>query len=413
MRAVVFDAPIPKYLTTLVAGKLADRLYVGAHACTRLAQIDAPALPADSWVRVRTTLGGICGSDLAIIGLETSPSTSPFSSFPFVLGHENVGVVAEVGRSVTNVGVGQRVTVNPLLCCEPRAVSPACNACAAGHHSQCTCFTDGVLPPGMFIGTTRSVGGSWGEEFVAHASQVVPLPDTLSDPAALLAEPFACCVHAVRRAAHADNDRVLVIGSGTMGLLTIAALNSVVPRAQITLLARHRFQGDHATRLGAAGIVYARGDYLGALADAAQTRLLKPIIGPRIGVGGFDVTYVCASNTIAINDALRFTRSGGRIMLLGNVSTLRGVDWTPVWLKELHVTGSLAYGSHGHGGGSLNAFTEAVSIIARDESRFAPLVTHTFGLDNYQQALGVARARHGQESVKVALDPQGRRERGK
>ena len=151
--------------------------------------------------------------------------------------------------------------------------------------------------------------------------------------------------------------------------------------------------------------MYARGDYLKELADVAETRLLKPIIGPPIGVGGFDVTFVCASNDRAITDALRFTRSGGRIVLLGNVATLKSVDWTPLWLKELRITGSLAYGAHGHGGASLNAFNEAAQIIAREQALFQPLVTHTFALDDFQKALSVARSRSGEQSVKVALKP--------
>jgi threonine dehydrogenase-like Zn-dependent dehydrogenase len=405
MRAVVFEAPIPKYVTTLVAGKFADSLFVGAHACTRMADIPRPEFPNDRWVRIRTSLGGVCGSDLAIIGLETSPSTSPLSSFPFVLGHENVGVVTDAGRSAKHAAVGQRVVVNPLLCCEPRAVDPACDACADGHHSRCSCFTEGAIPPGMFIGTTRSVGGSWGEEFVAHDSQLVAIPDSVGDAAALLTEPFACCVHAVRSNLPADGERTLVIGSGSMGLLTVAALSSLSPGSTTTILYRHAFQSEHAKRLGAANSVAARGDYMEALAEAARTRLLKPIIGPRIGVGGFDVTFVCASNDRAVEDALRFTRSGGRIVLLGNVAKLRRVDWTPLWLKELHITGSLAYGAHGHGGASLNAFTEAARIIVRDERQFTPLVTHTFPLNDFRSALTAARARDGQQSVKVALRP--------
>lgn len=405
MKAVTFAAPIPTYVATLVAGRISDALFTGPHACTKLTDVERPTLPNDRWVRVKTSLGGVCGSDLAIIGLETSPSTSPFSSFPFVLGHENVGVVTEAGKAAQGVSVGQRVTVNPLLCCESRAVAPVCAACDEGNHSQCTCFTDGILPPGMLIGTTKGTGGSWGEEFVAHDSQVVPIPDTLTDRAALLTEPFACCVHAVRRSLPADNERCLVIGSGTMGLLTVAAISALAPKAATTILARHRFQSDHAQRLGAGHTVMARGDYLQALADAAQTRLLKPIIGPQIGVGGFDLTFVCASNTRAIEDALRFTRSGGRIVLLGNVAKLNGVDWTPLWLKELRVTGSLAYGAHGHGSASLNAFTEASQIIAHKSIDFEPLVTHTFALNDFSNALSAARSRGGEQSVKVALKP--------
>ena len=405
MRAITFEAPIPRYLVTRVAGAISDSLYVGAHACTRYREVAAPELPGDDWVRVRTRLGGICGSDSNIITLGASPSASPFSSFPFVLGHENVGDVAELGRGVRDFAVGERVVVNPLLCCEPRGIVPPCAACTAGQHSRCAHFTDGALAPGMFIGTTRGVGGSWGEWFVAHRSQLVRVPDATSDAEAVLTEPLACCVHAAHRALPAAGERALVIGAGTMGLLQAAALHAMAPGATVTMLARLAFQGAHAARLGAARTVLARGDYLAELADAAGTRLLQPILGRPIGVGGFDVTFVCVGGMRGVEDALRSTRQGGTIVLLGNASTLRGLDWTPLWLKELTLAGTLAYGAHGHGGASTSAFAEAAAMIATRRVSLAGLVTHEFTLAEHRRALATARERDGSGSVKVVFKP--------
>jgi threonine dehydrogenase-like Zn-dependent dehydrogenase len=403
VKAIRFAAPIPTYLATLAAGKISDRLYVGAHACTTYADVERPALPSDRWVRIRTRMGGICGSDLNVITLKASPSTSPFSSFPFVLGHENVGEVVEVGDGVTGVKVGDRVTANPLLCCEPRGIQPRCAACERGHHSRCTHFTDGAIAPGMLIGTTRGLGGSWGEEFVAHEAQCVVIPQTMRDEDAVLVEPLACSVHAVRANLPAPGERVLVIGAGSIGLLTIAALHALAPEATITALARYDFQRRHAERLGATTIVGARGDYTGALADAGGTRLLKPIIGKPVGIGGFDRTFVCIGGTRGMDDALRVTREGGTIVLLGNSSTMNGLDWTPLWLKELTVRGSLCYGSHAHASPDAGAFEEAASLIATGRAPVGPLLTHTYPLADYRRALATAMNKGGGESVKVAF----------
>lgn len=403
MRAISFAAPIPTYLATLAAGKLSERFLIGAHACTRLADLEAPKLPGDRWVRIRTRMGGICGSDINVITLKASPSTSPFSSFPFVLGHENVGDVIEVGSAVRSVSVGERVTANPLLCCEPRGIEPPCDACVAGDHSRCAHFTDGDLAPGMLIGTTRGTGGSWGEEFVAHESQIVRIPEAMTDGEAVLIEPFACSVHAVRANLPEAGERVLVVGAGSIGLLTMAALHALAPEAAVTVLARHRFQGAHAERLGARSVVAARGDYLGALAEAGGTRLLKPIIGKPVGVGGFDRTFVCIGGVRGMDDAMRFTRAGGTIVLLGNSSTMNGLDWTPVWLKELTVRGSLCYGSHSHASPECGAFDEAAALIASGRAPISPLLTHTFQLEEYRRAMEVARDKSGEESVKVAF----------
>ncbi|MEK7824503.1 MAG: alcohol dehydrogenase catalytic domain-containing protein, partial [Candidatus Eisenbacteria bacterium] len=217
MKAIAFAAPVSTYLVTLAAGTLSRRLLVGPHACTRYGDVDEPRLPGDRWVRVRTRLGGICGSDLAVVTLRASPATSPFSSFPFVLGHENVGTIEEVGAAVRGFTRGERVVVNPLLSCGPRGIEPPCGHCRAGQPSRCEHFTDGTLPPGMLIGTTRGLGGSWGECFVAHETQVVRVPDHVTDEAAVLVEPFACAVHAVRAGVPASGERVLVVGAGSIG----------------------------------------------------------------------------------------------------------------------------------------------------------------------------------------------------
>ena len=188
-----------------------------------------------------------------------------------------------------------------------------------------------------------------------------------------------------------------------LGLLMVAALRALAPDPRITVLARHPFQARHAETLGAGKSVLARGDYLAELAEAAGTRLLQPIIGRPIGVGGFDVVYVCISSTRGVEDAMRFARAGATIVLLGNASTLRGLDWTPLWLKELTFRGTLAYGGHAHGGANTNAFTEAATMVADGRAPVAGLVTHEFPLGRYQEALQAARAKGSGESVKVVF----------
>ena len=400
MKAIIFAAPIPTYLLTLAAGAVSRRLLVGPHACTRYAEVEEPALPAEDWVRVRTRLGGICGSDLAVVSLKASPATSPFSSFPFVIGHENVGTIDAMGAAVRGFAVGERVVANPLLDCGPRGIAPACAPCQAGHPSRCEHFADGALPPGMLIGTTRGLGGSWGERFVAPASRLVRVPDSVSDEAAVLVEPFACSVHAVRASRAAAGERALVVGAGSIGLLTVAALRALAPGVEVTVLARHGFQRDHALRLGAARVVMGGGDPRAALAEASGARLLKTIIGPPAVVGGFDRSYVCIAGRSGVGDALNLTRAGGEVVLLGNARGLDGLDWTPLWLKEITLRGSLTYGLHA--GAERGDFEEAMDLIAKGRAAVAPLVTHTFPLADHAQALATAMDKRAQ-SVKVAF----------
>ncbi|HET6349662.1 MAG TPA: alcohol dehydrogenase catalytic domain-containing protein [Candidatus Krumholzibacteria bacterium] len=405
MKAVVFNGAIPRYLATRAAGAVSSRAVVGPGRCTEVRDVEPPALPGDRWVRVATRLGGICGSDVSLVSLHVSPSTSPFSSFPFVIGHENVGTVMETGSAVTRVKPGHRVVANPLLACRERGIDPPCAHCAAGHPSRCEHFTDGALAPGMLLGTTRGLGGSWGEQYLAHEDQLLHVDDSVSDQAAVLTEPLACVVSPILAHPFSEGARVLIIGAGAMGLLALAALKSLAA-VDATVLCRHAYQAEHAEHLGADRVVMTRGgDYVAELARITGSRLLKPILGPRINVGGFDASMVCVGNDAAVNDALRFTRSGGTVVLLGNVARLARVDWTPVWLKELTLHGSLCYhGSTGHGGTGSGDFAAAARLIAGPlGKRLEPLVTHTVPLSNARDAIMIALGRSRERAVKVAI----------
>lgn len=405
MKAVVFDGAIPRYLATRAAGMVSPRALTGAFRCTELRDIDPPALPGDRWVRVATRLGGICGSDLNLVRLHVSTSTSPFSSFPFVIGHENVGSVIETGAAVTRVARGDRVVANPLLACAVRGIAPPCAHCAGGYPSRCEHFTDGAIAPGMLLGTTRGLGGSWGEQYTAHEDQLVRVPDGVTDRLALLTEPFACAVSPVLERPPAPGLRALVIGAGSVGLLTVAALRMLC-KADVTILARHRFQAEHAERLGAARVVMERdGDYFPELSRIVGGRLIKPILGERIHVGGFDATYVCVGGDRAVDDALRFTRAGGAITLLANVARLARVDWTPLWLKEISMHGSLCYHRGSHGGTTRGAFETAAEMLSTDQGRaLEGLVSHVVPLRDIRGALALAMGRRGSGAVKVALE---------
>src|SRR4051794_21602882 len=138
----------------------------------QLREVAEPALPGPRWARVRPTLSGICGSDLASIAAEGSPFFAPLTSFPFTFGHELVGTVTEVGPDVRTVKPGDRVVVEPALHCGVRGVEPPCAACAAGAYGNCVNVTAGVISAGVQTGYCRDTGGGWSASLVAHEVQL-------------------------------------------------------------------------------------------------------------------------------------------------------------------------------------------------------------------------------------------------
>jgi len=392
MKAVQFEGTVPRYVYSTVAGAINRNAYYDRFSNIVLRDVRPPELPTPEWVRIRTKYAGFCGSDKNLVLLHDSPSTSPYASFPFTIGHENCGYLSEMGAVAAErltVGIGARVLVDPLLSCVPRGISPVCPSCARGDYSLCTNFTEGSVSPGMSIGTCRDTGGGWSSEFVAHYSQLIPLPDSISFEDAVLVDAFCSSLHPVMRNFPSDDSTVLIIGCGVIGLCAVAAIRALGGKARIVVLAKHEFQGEAATRLGADAVVYMANsrDYYAELADILRTKLLKPMLGKRVVVGGAHTVFDCVGSSTSIDDALRFTMPHGTMVLVGLAAFPKGVDWTPIWLKEVQVRGSFWCSTEQFEGKAMRTYEIAVELLRSGRLSLSHLLTHKFSLEEYKQAI--------------------------
>jgi threonine dehydrogenase-like Zn-dependent dehydrogenase len=370
-----------------------------------LSDYPIPGLPGPDWVRVRPLLAGICGSDTALLSGRASPILSPFASFPAILGHEVVGVVDEVG-SETGGWAGARVVVDPIISCFVRGLDP-CPACLDGLPAQCQHAADGSISPGMLIGYCRDLPGAWSEAMLAHASQLHRVPEGVSDEAAVLVEPLACSLHAVLAAPPGGDEKVLVVGGGTIGLGVLAALRMVAPAADVTALVRHPLQARLAERFGASRVML-DGDGGGpqrAAVKVTGARPHRPIVGDEVLTGGFDLVFDGVGSRASVDACLRVVAPRGRLVLLGTAGELEHLDLTLAWARELRIIGSYVYGREASLAGAPHTFDHLLERLAREDAPpVAEMVTHRFGLDDWRQAMAVATGRGRHASVKVVFD---------
>ncbi|HEX5578740.1 MAG TPA: alcohol dehydrogenase catalytic domain-containing protein, partial [Candidatus Limnocylindria bacterium] len=148
-----FGASATNQRVLRLLGDRLPRLAGGWMPWLELHRYDPPPPRGDDWLRVRPTLAGICGTDMALLTGHASAILSPFASFPAVLGHEVVGVVEEDGR---------RAVMDPIIGCVVRGLEP-CRRCAAGQARFCARATEGGIAPGLLIGYCADLPGGWSD----------------------------------------------------------------------------------------------------------------------------------------------------------------------------------------------------------------------------------------------------------
>lgn len=295
-----------------------------------LKEIAQPEIKPDE-VKIHTAFAGICGTDHALYaGLPGSAPAVP----PIVLGHENSGVVVEVGSEVTNVKVGDRVAVDPNIYCGQ------CKYCRTGRPELCEHLSA--------IGVTRD--GGFEDYFTAPASVVYPIPDNVSLKAAALVEPISCAVHGIQLLKVSPYQKALVIGDGFMGQLFVQILQAY---------------GIHQVDL--AGIV---DEKLAMAKDKfGAKRTFNTMAGDKIPDGEYDVVIEAVGSPKTQEAAIEAAARGGQVLMFG----VGGPDDTfemntyEVFQKQLTIQGSFI---------NPNAFEDSLALLSSGKVDVEPLISH-------------------------------------
>lgn len=410
MQALLFRHSVPRQIITKLLSFASAQALFGATAPMQLEEIPEPALPADDWLVIRTRLCGICGSDYKQVFLSGSvdnPMTSVIS-FPQVLGHEVVGVVERVGPGVKQRRVGERVVLNPWLSCGPRGFKEPCAACARGDFSICENFARGNLPPGIHTGNSSAATGGFAPLVPAHESMAIPIPDEVSDDAAVLADPFSVSLHAILKRPPTPGQFALVYGCGTLGLCAIEILNRLYPESPVIAIARFPHQREIARALGAHAVIAhepaeAVIAEVGRLTGADE---LKPWFGKAMLNGGVDVVYDTVGFPGTVEIGVRITRPRGAIVVTG-VEMPRRFEWTPLYFKEIHLIGSNAFGDEDFEGRRRHAIEIYLDLVRAGRVDVTPILTHRFALSQYRDAFRACydQGRSGAVKVLFAYPP--------
>ena len=189
----------------------------------------------------------------------------------------------------------------------------------------------------MQTGLCEPVGGGWGEELLAHSSQLHSVPDDFSDEAAVIVEPVASGIHAALIAKVQPGDLAIVIGAGTIGLATIAALRKYTEVDKILVASKYPRQQELAKEMGADEAV--QSDQL--------IRLARKMLGCQMTgdylSSGADVVIDAVGSTAVLKTAMKMVRPRGRLIVCGMPGTAL-IDLAPLWHREVELCGAYAYG---------------------------------------------------------------------
>ncbi len=400
MRTMYIDLSPSRMVITRLLGKITPSAYFGILSPVHLAEFPDPPLPDDNWVRVRNHMCGICGSDLHQLYLDADLRAAPLA-LPahrrVYLGHEMVGTVIEAGAAVKNVRPGDRVVRwGRGDDCLARGEKELCAPCQRGHRVLCERASDPR--------DHEPVGGGFGDSFIIPAASLVPIPPTLRDEQAIFVEPTAVAIHAAWRRIPREGERILIIGCGTIGYLLMQVLKIIQPTCQITAIAQYPWQAELAHEFGAAHTILTNEDMHERVAEITGAKVYRKGGGNTMLIGGFDVIFDVVGLPRTLQNALRWSRARGTVVLVGVHLHPMTVDLTPVWYQEVNLLGAVGHDEVLWANKRISTFRLAIDWMLDGLLDTAPLLTHTFALDAYKEAFQVATQKNRYRSIKVAFD---------
>ena len=401
MKAVYFEKDIPRILASKAAAKCCPGLlYTGINAVKYNKKLPDPPLPADDWVRVRNIACGLCGTDISFFKATTS-TNSAFEPIPgskrTFLGHENVGIVTEVGSSVKEFKTGDRVTIRAYMSgCDTKGIKERCHFCEEGNYNFCINY--GAKGPHGMLDT----GGGWSDSFIYPARGLARIYDELNDEQAVMVEPTCVSIHAALCVPPEKGDKILVMGCGTIGLGLVQAIKILEKDCEVWVMERVKTKQEFAKKLGADHVLQGN-PYEQASKATGGSEVFTGMSNNKYFFGGFDKVYDCIGGNWANHTGLRLLRAKGTFIKIGHHMNAVAFDESPIWWQELRLIGINAHGMETWKGKKLYTFDLAQEWIRDGIYKTEGFVTHYFKLDDYKQAMRLAMENQP-EVIKIVID---------
>lgn len=323
-------------------------------------EVERPQIKDDE-VLIKTKTVGVCGSDLHLFR-----GTHAFRKPPAILGHEIAGDVVDIGKNVRHIKVGDRVTVEPQYGCGE------CEFCRQGLINLCA---KKVVP-----GTAKWIG-VFVQYFNAPEKTVYKLNNSVSYKMGTMIEPLAVAVRALRRATVKEKDCIVILGSGTIGLLCLVVAKQMGYK-KIVCTDTAKFNLDMAIKHGATiAINPLQNDVVEAVKKLTEGR-------------GADLALIAAGANNIIDQASACVRKRGEIGVIAMITEKVPFYSYQIVFNEQTMYGAMTYAT--------SDFKEAAAMIngGLDLSDF---VTQTMDLDHTQEGLDVLSQKK-ENVVKVMIE---------
>ena len=252
--------------------------------------------PKGDEVKIKLIYGGICGSDLRVFQGKVS-----YAAYPLRLGHELVGTIIETGENAT-YEIGTRVVVLPNSFCG------TCDLCLKGRTNIC--------PHKKSLGI--NLDGGFSEEFVISSKYILPVPDELSNEKAVLIEPLAVVVHAVKKVTITKDSSVAIVGCGGEGLLAASLVYHL--GAQVT-------------------VIDINPNKLNLVRNIGDVRFANP---QDVTDEAFDIVIEAAGVKNSVEQAVQLVKSGGSMIIIG-LTQEANFPVVQIVRKELNIHGAIIY----------------------------------------------------------------------
>ena len=318
-------------------------------------------VPKSNELLVKVMAAGVCGTDIHILHDEYRHIT------PVTLGHEFTGIVEEMGSDVEGFAIGDQVIAMPAA-----DSCGQCIHCASGDYFLCESKKS--------IGSDKN--GAMAEYVVVPYDRSFKVPENMvGNDAMAISEPLACCIRiALETSKVKGGDVAVVIGPGTMGLLTMQMAKVAGAFLIVAGLPHDKKRLEIAKELGA-----------DVICDNPSE--LKSIVH-KYAPGGADVVYECSGAAPCINLALDVIKKTGNLAQVGLYGKPVSVPMDAITTREIVVTGN--------GSQAKSSWIKLLQLARLGLLNIEPLVTHRIPLVEYKKAFEIFEKKEG---IKVVLVP--------